>query len=513
MRRFLFFLIALILLPFSVEAHIGSPNVFFEGHAGPYSVHVVIQPAEVIPGLAEISVRVDAAGTQRVTALPIKWNAGRKGAPPPDVAQLVRGETNLYTTQLWFMETGAHSVEIEITGASGVGRVTIPVDAVARRVLTMSTPLGGVLVGLGLLLIALLLSIVGAAVRESVVPPGTQAPPGRRWHARSAMGLGAVVLTLLLWGSKHWWAAEAADYRNNRLYRAVTASANVYTENGQRVLRLEISDPDFARSAPLVPEHGKLMHLFLVREPNLDAFAHLHPLKRDRRTFETVLPGLPGGSYRLYGDVTYETGLSDTLTAAVEIPEIPTGTDSPPSPGAVDPDDSWRVATSSDTNARACQLDPNYRMDWLVPPQLTATRQLLLQFKIGDSEGRPAELESYLGMRGHLALRRDDGSVFTHLHPGGSASMAAMQLSVLRAEGRLPLQAAFGQDDPVCQLPFAGTSEAEWLSGSSGPEPSTITFPYAFPKPGRYRLWVQVKVSGKVLTGVFDAQVGPDGSS
>src|SRR5947207_1426311 len=65
------------LLPLSAGAHVGSPNVFFEGRAGAYPVHVIIRPAEVIPGLAEISVRVEARGLERVTALPIKWNAGR----------------------------------------------------------------------------------------------------------------------------------------------------------------------------------------------------------------------------------------------------------------------------------------------------------------------------------------------------------------------------------------------------------------------------------------------------
>src|SRR2546421_11416043 len=115
----------------SAKAHIGSPNVFFEGNAGPYPVHVLIRPAEVIPGLAEISVRLDTPGIQRVTALPIKWNAGRKGAPPPEVARLV--ETNLYNAQLWFMEPGAQSIELEVTGTLGTGQITIPVDAVARR--------------------------------------------------------------------------------------------------------------------------------------------------------------------------------------------------------------------------------------------------------------------------------------------------------------------------------------------------------------------------------------------
>ena len=38
-----------------------------------------------------------------------------------------------------------------------------------------------------------------------------------------------------------------------------------------------------------------------------------------------------------------------------------------------------------------------------------------------------------------------------------------------------------------------------------------ISFPYAFPKAGAYRLWAQVKVRGEVLTGVFDVKVAPSG--
>jgi hypothetical protein len=318
----------------------------------------------------------------------------------------------------------------------------------------------------------------------------------------------AVLLALLLWGGKRWWNAEAADYRNNRLYHSMSVDTRVRIENAQRVLRLEINDSRFVRSPPLVPDHGKLMHLFLVREPQLDAFAHLHPLKQDRKTFDAILPDLPAGTYHLYADVTYETGFSDTLTNSVNIPEeLPAGHTEISL--ARDPDDSWRLAPGLDTGSgtRECQLSPVYFMTRLEPDQLLVNQPALLRFAVRSSDGQPVALEPYLGMRGHLALLRDDGAVFTHLHPGGSASMAAMQLAVFRAEGKLPLSAAFGAADPICQLPAMSSGEQPWLRGNSSTDPSEVSFPYAFPKPGHYRLWVQVKVKGEVLTGVYDLEV------
>jgi hypothetical protein len=39
------------------------------------------------------------------------------------------------------------------------------------------------------------------------------------------------------------------------------------------------------------------------------------------------------------------------------------------------------------------------------------------------------------------------------------------------------------------------------------PVSSEFSLPYEFPKPGRYRLWVQVKAHGVPWTAVFDADV------
>ena len=39
--------------------------------------------------------------------------------------------------------------------------------------------------------------------------------------------------------------------------------------------------------------------------------------------------------------------------------------------------------------------------------------------------------------------------------------------------------------------------------------PAEVTFPYGFPDPGDYRLFVQIKRSGQVQTATFDAHVEP----
>ncbi|HUL51291.1 MAG TPA: hypothetical protein VLU94_01775, partial [Candidatus Nitrosotalea sp.] len=344
--------------------------------------------------------------------------------------------------------------------------------------------------------------------------PGDEPSSSRRLFAGVAMLIGAGVLSLLLWFGSRWWNAEAADYRNNRLYQPTDAVATVRTEAGDRVLRLEITDPRFARSAPLVPDHGKLMHLFLIREPNLDAFAHLHPIKRNRKTFEVSLPDLPPGSYRLYADVTTETGFSDTVTTKVKIPDEPVNGRDRTATTSSDSDDSWRIGAPETRDRRnESRLSADYTMSFADGERFVENRPLHLRFTVRRAENKPVSLEPYLGMRGHLALRRDDGSVFTHLHPGGSASMASMQLSVLRAEGKAPLTAALGGNEPICKLPASIEGIQDWVGGISSSENSMVSFPYAFPKPGRYRLWTQVKIKGEVLTGVFDVVVEPATSS
>ena len=82
-------------------------------------------------------------------------------------------------------------------------------------------------------------------------------------------------------------------------------------------------------------------------------------------------------------------------------------------------------------------------------------------------------------------------SVFEHLHPMGSISMATQQ-KFLERDRKAEHAAAPAHDMAAMPMP-AG---------------DTVSFPFAFPKPGRYRIWVQTKVNGEIVTRVFDRVVG-----
>jgi hypothetical protein len=486
----------LLALALGSMAHVGSPNTFFNGEAGPYPVHVTVRLPGVIPGLAQIAVRVPGKppdAITRVTVQAIQWNVGPEGAPPPDVAARVPGDPEVFAADLWFMAATSYRVHVLVDGRDGSGTAVVPVLALATEQRDMPRDMGLILSGLGLFLVAGLLTIIGAAVRESVVAPGESPEPRRRRRARIAVAVSAVLLIAIVLGGRAWWDAEALAYGELVLYRPFATEASIRdtfdasSPSGarQRVLTLMIADRRWqppgnplSRYNSLMPDHGKLMHMFLVREPALDAFAHVHPVARQPATaFDVELPPLPAGRYRIYGDIVHESGYAQTLTASVNLGEPPAAAAS-----AGDPDDSWFVGGAMLEAAPAFRSADGTTITWTRGADpIVAGRENLLKFTARDPAGAPVALEPYMGMLGHIVVARREGDVFAHLHPSGSVSMAAWQ--------------KFSQTvDP----------HAVHRSPAAASEVSTL---YAFPKAGRYRLWVQMKRAGQVTTAAFDADV------
>jgi len=195
----------------------------------------------------------------------------------------------------------------------------VPVPALSTRVLGMRTAIGAVLIPLGLLLVCGLVAVVGASVREAQLPPGVAPDAARVRRARWAMLAAAATLGSVLWAGAAWWQSDAGDYAEH-IYKPMAVKASV---DGNR-LALELSDPGWMnrRTDDLLPDHNHLMHLYVIQLPGMEAVWHLHPERGDDGIFRQSLPSMPAGRYVLYGDIVHESGIGETVTTQLDLPEV-----------------------------------------------------------------------------------------------------------------------------------------------------------------------------------------------
>ena len=357
------------------------------------------------------------------------------------------------------MESGALKVRVSVEGSKGKGELAVPVPAFAQRTLPMERSLGGLLGFLMVFLAVGLVFIAGAASREGNLEPGETPSPAKKRRARIVMAITAVVVVGILFLGKAWWGAEATNYKRTVSFFK-PPEAETQLENGNRlVIRAKGQDPEWSKEVNMedvIPDHNHLMHLFLISTPGMDRMWHLHPERAEGGSFVDDLPNMPAGHYEVFADIVDKAGFPWTLVGQVDLPQI-NGT---PLTGD---DSTWTgtpLTSRQPKDASVAQLADGGRIVWEKgSAPLVANTAMVFKFRVEDKDGNPAkDMQPYMGMAGHAEFVSSDMSVFAHIHPAGSASMAALELANAAPNG--PPKGTCGIDGPMRDADWNGDAHA-----------------------------------------------------
>lgn len=437
-RRFWIWLCILLTVgPGLARAHVGVPDVYVEAVAGPYKLLVSVHPPAAVPGAAAVDVRSDDPAVRSITV-----SVADQLADGPSQALQRFSSDQLFTGSVWVANGDAWRVHIHVDGDKGQAETSVPVPAASVQPLNLwefGSPYRWIA------LLAVLLGVVLVIFRRS----------------RTIVIRGWIAIAVLFAAALAW-----------AIHRPYTAppQMRVVLDAG----RLRLSLP--GKMDDLVEDHGYLMHLFAVREPQMDVILHLHPHQVAPGQFEVTLPAMAAGAFHLYADVVHKDGRLETLTASAGLPAQ--------AKNVLRGDDSEGVATAlgrsqpfAGPGTKQVRLADGYTMTLDLPAALKPRNGQLLRFMLLDAGGqKPTDMQLYMGMPAHAAVVKADGSVFAHIHPTGTIPMAA-----------------YGSN----------------MSGMDmSAEPSNqASFPFGFPAPGTYRVFVQMKHGEVVDTGAFDLLV------
>jgi hypothetical protein len=303
----------------------------------------------------------------------------------------------------------------------------------------------------------------------------------------------------------------------------------------------------------IIPDHGKIMHFFIISIPNMDVFAHLHPSRVGPINFSVNLPNVPAGKYLAFADIVYNSGFTETIKDTVDINEQALINDSTGNANILDADDALDISHALKTGHAATINNTIGKHTGEVANMHDGTKILLeglknnkhyfsnqlysLPFYFYDKNNRPITPDLYMGMKGHLIIVRIDGKVFSHVHPVGTYSMAAqtslsdrMNLGqniyhdpngtrfrdsvdeVIKTLQNMP--AAEREDLLMKEMKMPGMDSMDMNTNHTTKgmnmhmhTDNTVSFPYTFPSPGTYRIWVEMKKDGRIYTAVFDREV------
>lgn len=205
-------------------------------------------------------------------------------------------------------------------------------------------------------------------------------------------------------------------------------------------LSFQILAADGTPATRFATSHEKQLHLIVVRTDGTE-FRHVHPTMDTDGRWSLPWDWTAAGTYRVYTDFVPRTdGPAEPITLTRTIDVAGQFTPAVPAPTNTATVGGYRVELTGD---------------------VTAGSSSELTFAVSRDGAPVTNLEPYLGAFGHLIALREGDLAFLHVHPEG--------------------------DEPA-----AGEV--------SGPE---IGFAAEMPTPGRYLLYLDFKVDGKVHSAPF----------
>ena len=248
-------------------------------------------------------------------------------------------------------------------------------------------------------------------------------------------------------------ALALADPYDRREFLVDVAATPAAPRPGAKTrLRLTVREPTTRGIArEFVTVHDKPYHLFVVGQ-DLEHYDHVHPQQRRDGSFAIDLTLPRPGVYKLY---------SDFLPLGAMPQVVPTSIATAGFAGTLS---SLRARLVPDT--MLTKTAGGMRVTLALPAGgLVAGRDEKLRYHVADAadDREVTDIEPYLAAFGHTLVISEDTLHYVHAHP-------------------------------VELLPEAGGT----MTG--GPD---LTFAALLPKPGRYRIWTQIKRRGVVSTVSF----------
>jgi hypothetical protein len=208
---------------------------------------------------------------------------------------------------------------------------------------------------------------------------------------------------------------------------------------------------------PIAPEdlqvvQTRRIHLLIV-DPSLDDYQHVHPVPgRTPGEWEFSFRPMFGGDYRIFADFT-PVATNRGLYSETEVRVA--GAPNPAAAGSQAP--SW----AAERGGYLLELSPG-------ASPVRAGRPADLRLAVTAAGGGPVPLETVMGAYAHLVAFDAQRSGFAHIHP--READAARRPDPLRP---------------------------------------TFTFRLMIPRPGRYVIWSEVNLAGRLTFAPFWFDVGP----